>query len=211
VRAPDVRVMPIVGDVGLRKHVSSASLTAGSFSADDARDAAHAILGPLRPDLWRRTEAVAARAQDLAVAVGLPPQEQAVLLSVAWLHLVGATQANTSPHRWEPVDGARLLHIWGLDRFAGYVAWQGVAYEEAGLLGLRPILARYPQPQGLVADLLTVATMTVGTDGQVITMAERVEQLRREHGQSSVHAKALRSAWARLDAANARVLAATRR
>jgi hypothetical protein len=127
-----------------------------------ARDLAQRLLVDV-PQRWRRTIAVARRAEGVADTVG-PPREGDVLLAAAWLHDIGH-----APESYEtgfpPADAAHHLELLGWPpRIVALVAHHSAGPSVA--------IRRFPREVSPVADALTYADQTVGPDGRVIGLPE---------------------------------------
>lgn len=185
---------------------SSNVLPAGLIPPEVACSLARGYLKTRLPQRWVHTVGVATRALELADAAQVTGVDRVLLADAAWLHDVGYAVTSLS-YTWHPLAGAALLRQWDLPPVANLVAWHSTAAEEAPLLGtvMEQVLSGYPRPDGLVADLLTVADMTTGPDGSTVTLQQRLVDIRARHGASSTAAQAMETAWPRLLLACARV------
>jgi hypothetical protein len=151
----------------------------------DARDLAQVLLADL-PQRWRHTVGVARRAE--AVTVTVAGDDADVLVASAWLHDIGyaAPLRDTGFH---PLDGARLLTATGWSmRLSGLVAHHSEAMVAARVRGLEAAMSAIPQERSAVADALTFADQTVGPDGRVMTLEDRMSDMLRRHGPQSPNA-----------------------
>ena len=142
-------------------------------------------------DRWRHVVAVAERAESIAGAV--PAQDRDLLVAAAWLHDIGYGLVDSGLHS---LDGARHLRSLGTaDRLCRLVAHHTAAIVEAEARGLAGELAAEFQPEySLVADALTYADLTVGPQGQPMTVEDRLaEILRRYPPDHVVHQSILRA------------------
>ncbi|GAA4989866.1 hypothetical protein GCM10023225_28930 [Kineococcus glutinatus] len=155
------------------------------------------------PARWQHTQEVAIHAWW--AAVGLPRQEQELLVAAAYLHDVGysAELVDTGFH---PVDGARHLLRLGRPELASLVAHHSGAAVEARHRGLERELAQFPPPDGSVADALTYCDITTGPTGETVDPGPRLEEVLRRHGPDSVVARARLEARVDLYAAVVRTL-----
>ncbi len=136
---------------------------------------------------WKHTVAVARRAEEIATT--LPPEDRDVLVSAAWLHDIGYSPrlSRTGLHA---LDGARHLGGQGWPRrLCALVAHHSGAVFVADELGLRADLAEFDREESPVADALTYADQTVGSDGQQLPIRERMAEMLARHGDSSVQAR----------------------
>ncbi|WP_229073424.1 HD domain-containing protein [Actinoplanes sp. DH11] len=153
--------------------------------AEAARTLAETLLGGMG-DRWRHTAGVAARASDLALALGL---DHDLLVAAAWLHDIGyaAPLVDTGFH---PIDGARHLTAEGWPaRVAGLVAYHSGARFVAEVRGLSAALAEFPDERSVVSDALTYADQTVGPRGDRVDPAARYAEMLHRHGPCSVNAQ----------------------
>src|SRR5690349_3632276 len=89
------------------------------------------------PRRWKHAQAVAARADDVAIVA---PVDGDVLVAAAWLHDVGYAPA-IARTGFHPLDGARYLRDLSVDeQLCGLVAYHSGAAIEARLRGLDSIL-----------------------------------------------------------------------
>jgi putative nucleotidyltransferase with HDIG domain len=154
---------------------------------------------------WRHTLAVATRAGQVAPVL-LLPDEADLLVCAAWLHDIGYAPpvAITGFH---PLDGARHLRAVGApERLCQLVANHTAARVEAGARGLADELGgEFPAESSDVADALTYADMTVGPDGQGMTVERRLEEILRRYPKGDVVHESIRSASRELVATVRRV------
>jgi hypothetical protein len=140
-------------------------------------------LSAVLPRRWVHVQAVAAKADRVSRTVPDPD----VLVASAWLHDIGYAPdiAETGLHA---LDGARWLVRNGWDRrIAGLVAHHSCALYEAAERGLAHILAEeFPQEFTATADALWFSDMTVGPDGQDLSVSERLQEIRARYGPDDV-------------------------
>lgn len=96
---------------------------------------------------------------------------------------------------FHPLDGARFLETIQADRrVVCLVAHHSAASFEAAVQGLSAELAVYERGVGPVMDALTCADMTVGPEGQRVTLEQRiVEVLNRYSVDDPVHRAIMRA------------------
>lgn len=152
----------------------------------DARRLAQTLLAGL-PERWRHTVGVAARAEEIA----LPGEADArALVAAAWLHDIGYAE-RVRDTGFHPLDGGLHLRALGWpDRVACLVAHHSEAICIAEVRGLAERLAEFPREDTAVADALTYADQTVGPDGRVMELDERLADMLRRHGPDSPNARA---------------------
>lgn len=151
--------------------------------AHRARDLAQRLLVAL-PERWRHTIGVARQAERL-VGVLASRGEAEVLLAAAWLHDIGYATAlrDTGFH---PLDGARHLRDEGWpSRIAGLVAHHSAAVWVARARGLTIELGEFTCEDSPVSDALTYADQTVGPNGRVMSVEQRLADMLQRHGPDS--------------------------
>ncbi|QEU93994.1 HD domain-containing protein [Streptomyces kanamyceticus] len=135
---------------------------------------------------WLHTQAVAARAREVATAV--PEQERGLLVAAAWLHDIGYAP-ELRETGFHPLDGARHLEGLGAPlRLVQLVAHHSGAVYEAEQRGLSAELAKYEREDSPLLDALICADMTTGPAGQSFDFDRRIDEIlvRYEPG-SAVH------------------------
>jgi hypothetical protein len=154
---------------------------------------------------WRHTQAVAARAGLVAPAL-LRADDADLLVSSAWLHDVGYAAA-IALSGFHPLDGARHLRAIGApERLCRLVANHSAARVEADGRGLADALqSEFPAESSDVADVLTYADMTVGPEGQDLTVERRLEEILRRYPRGDVVHESIRTASRELVATVRRV------
>jgi hypothetical protein len=152
-----------------------------------ARDLAQLLLADL-PERWRHTIGVARRAEIVTGTLGSPGEGE-VLLAAAWLHDIGYAGA-LRDSGFHPLDGARHLHARGWSsRIAGLVAHHSGALCIARVRGLADEIAGFSFEQSPVSDALIYADQTVGPNGRVMGLDERLSDMLRRHGADSPNAR----------------------
>jgi HD superfamily phosphodiesterase len=129
-----------------------------------------------------------------------------MLVAAAYLHDIGyATElAETGFH---PLDGAVWLRSQGLARLAGLVAHHSGARFEAAARGYAERLAAFSEEQSAVADALTYCDLTTGPNGERISVASRLDEIKVRYGPASLVTQAINAATDTLGAAVARTQA----
>jgi HD superfamily phosphodiesterase len=139
---------------------------------------------------WRHVSAVAESAGRL-VRLGIAPPELEV---AAWLHDIGYAQAlvHTGMHA---IDGAAFLQL--LDAppvVVGLVAFHTGAEFEADERGLMDKLIKFERPDQDLLDLMILADMVSGPDGEQVTVEDRLAGIfARYEPQHPVHRAVTRS------------------
>jgi hypothetical protein len=153
-----------------------------------ARDLAQRLLAGL-PERWRHTIGVARQAERVAGTAG-SRREGEILLAAAWLHDIGYA-AGLSDTGFHPIDGARHLQAarWP-SRIAGLVAHHSAAWCVAEVRGLADEIARFPREDSPVSDALIYADQTVGPNGRVMSVEQRLADMLHRHGPDSPNAAA---------------------
>jgi hypothetical protein len=138
------------------------------------------------PDRWLHTQAVARRAEQLAVTVD--SSDRGVLVDAAWLHDIGYSPLARATG-FHPLDGALYLETLGWPvRIVGLVAYHSGAEFLAAALGLTEQLALLPQEHSAVSDALTYADQTTGPRGEPMTIGDRRAEALARHGPDSAQA-----------------------
>lgn len=155
---------------------------------------ARTLLSPKGPR-WAHTEAVAAVARSVALALG--EEDGDVLVAAAYLHDIGYAPelAVTGFH---PLDGARYLLDLVQERLAGLVAHHTGADHEARLRGHQGVLAEFPNEGSPVTAALAYCDLITGPDGRRVTPEERLRDVEARYGADSPVVQGLRAAWPEL-------------
>ena len=144
-----------------------------------ARVLAGTMLAASLPRRWRHVRGVAAAATALPIGDAAP---RSLLVSAAWLHDVGYAPAlvDTGFH---PIDGARHLRRLAADEaLVNLVAHHSCAGVEADLRDLGPALAEeFTRDDSLPHDELGYCDLTTGPDGEPLTVAERLAEIRHRY------------------------------
>ncbi|MFZ3570481.1 HD domain-containing protein [Streptomyces sp. BH097] len=139
-----------------------------------AAELAESLL-PQLGNRWLHTQAVAARAREVAAAV--PEAERNLLEAAAWLHDVGYAP-ELRETGFHPLDGARHLESLGAPgRLVRLVAHHSGAVYEAQQRGLADQLAAYEREDSSLLDALIYADMTTGPAGQSFDFDRRMDEI----------------------------------
>jgi len=153
-------------------------------------------------DRWRHTQAVAARADRLAAAVGADDQEL-LLVAACWHDLGYAPELVVTG--FHPLDGARFLAREGYPaRLCALVTHHSAAMFEAEERGLADELATWPREESAVADALWMADMTTGPRGEAVDYPDRLAEILSRYEPGSLVGRAMRQARPLIEAAIAR-------
>jgi hypothetical protein len=178
-------------------------LSTYSHPVDIAAWAGHEAQRALRAQgsRWAHTQAVAERASEVGAVVAI--DDRPTLVAAAYLHDIGyATElADTGFH---PLDGVMWLRAQGLERLASLVAYHSGARFEAANRGFTERLAAFSEEQSAVADALTYCDLTTGPNGERITVASRLNEIKTRYGPASLVTQAINAATDTLAAAVAR-------
>ena len=169
-----------------------------------AEELARKLLEVPLPRRWAHVQGVAAKARFLAPILG---DDAARLEAAAWLHDIGYSPelVGTGFH---PLDGARYLRdVHGADStLCRLVANHSCAVIEAGERGLdRELKDEFPVPPQELGDALTYCDMTTSPTGRLVSIGERLSEIRQRYGPSDVVTSFTRSAEPDLMASVARI------
>jgi len=174
VRRRGVEMEGVVIDRAVAPRLHTAQLV--GVAADTARYL-------LDEERLRHTEAVARRAQQLAPAV--EADQVVVLIAAAWLHDIGYAEHLRSTG-FHPLDGARhLLAARWPPLICDLVAYHSGARFVAAVCGLSRDRSELDFVEDRLSDALTTADQTVGPNGSVVTIDQRIADMLRRHGPDS--------------------------
>jgi putative nucleotidyltransferase with HDIG domain len=149
-----------------------------------AEELARRLLGTELPRRWRHSAGVAAQADRLSDHM---TADRALLVSAAWLHDIGyaAPLVDTGFH---PIDGARHLRSLDLDaRVVNLAAHHSCAWIEAELRGVDGLLRdEFPRDPSLPHDELCFCDQTIGPDGDLLDVTERLAEIRARYDDGDV-------------------------
>lgn len=175
------------------------------WSVADADALAAELLAPKLPRRLQHVQATGRRASVLRHLSGDGRQ----LLAVAGvLHDIGYSP-DLVDSRFHPIDGARFLRSDGWDEaVVNLVAHHSCAVVEAERRGLLAELnGEFPRIDTLPHDEICFCDMTTGPDGELVTVEERLADIRSRYGTGSIVGDAIDQAEGELIASVARVQA----
>jgi HD domain len=137
------------------------------------------------PRRWAHVQGVAARARTLAPILG---DDADLLEAAAWLHDIGYSPelAETGFHS---LDGARYLRdVHAADpTLCRLVANHSCAVIEAEERGLdRELSAEFPVPDPELSDALAYCDLTTAPTGRLVSVHDRLSEIRQRYGPSNV-------------------------
>jgi hypothetical protein len=150
-----------------------------------AEELARKLLEIPLPRRWSHVQGVAARARELAPVIG---DDVDLLEAAAWLHDIGYSPelADTGFH---PLDGARYLRdVHNADAIlCRLVGNHSCAVIEAEDRGLADVLSgEFPAADAVLGEALTHCDMTTNPDGAVVTVHDRLAEIRERYGPDSL-------------------------
>lgn len=149
----------------------------------EAQEMARSVLAEALPRRWEHVRGVAGNAERVAASLGLNSE---VLVSAAWLHDIGYA-VDVVRTGFHPLDGARYLADLGApERVVNLVARHSNAILEAGLRGIRDLLAVFPDERGVLRDALWYCDLTTSPDGQPVSAPERIAEIKERYGPSHI-------------------------
>jgi hypothetical protein len=153
--------------------------------ADWAEELARKLLEVPLPRRWAHVQGVAAQARSLVPMLG---HDAELLEAAAWLHDIGYSPevAETGFH---PLDGARYLRdVHRADRvlcsLVGHHSCAVIEAEERGLAG--ELSREFPSADPVLTDALVYCDMTTTPCGGVVSVHDRLSEIRERYGPDSV-------------------------
>jgi putative nucleotidyltransferase with HDIG domain len=151
---------------------------------EEARDLAENLLADELPRRFSHVRGVASQAERLK---SVASEDRSLLIAAAWLHDIGYASGlvDTGFH---PIDGARYLRRAEADeRVVNLVAHHSCAAVEAELRGLEDVLAdEFPKDRMLPHDELCYCDQTTSPDGEVVSVRERLAEIRARYPDGDV-------------------------
>ena len=186
------------GDVR-RRHAASVNVPhAGRYldrmnQADWAEELARKHLEVPLPRRWGHVQGVAARARALAPILG---KDADLLEAAAWLHDIGYSPelVETGFH---PLDGARYLRDahFANPILCSLVAHHSCAVIEAEERGLASELCReFPAATTVLNEALAYCDMTTDPSGNMVSVHDRLAEIRERYGPDSIVTRFTRNA-----------------
>ena len=153
--------------------------------ADWAEELARKLLEVPLPRRWAHVQGVAAQARSLAPILG---GDGELLEAAAWLHDIGYSPelAETGFH---PIDGARYLRdVHHADpvlcSLVGHHSCAVIEAEERGLAG--ELSREFPFADQALNDALAYCDMTTTPDGSLVSVHDRLAEIRERYGPHSL-------------------------
>jgi hypothetical protein len=153
--------------------------------ADWAEELARKLLEVPLPRRWAHVQGVAAQARSLAPMLG---HDAELLEAAAWLHDIGYSPelVDTGFH---PLDGARYLRdVHHADRvlcsLVGHHSCAVIEAEERGLAG--ELSREFPSAGQVLKDALSFCDMTTTPGGGLVSVHDRLLEIRQRYGPDSV-------------------------
>jgi hypothetical protein len=158
--------------------------------ADWAEEVARKVLEIPLPRRWAHVQGVAGQARSLAPILG---DDSDLLEAAAWLHDIGYSPdlIDTGFH---PLDGARYLRDvqnadQALCRLVANHTGALIEAEERGLAGV--LTAEFRPASPFLSDALTFCDMTTGPDGHLLSVDERLADIRGRYSTGHVVSRAV--------------------
>jgi hypothetical protein len=150
-----------------------------------AAELARKLLEVPLPRRWAHVQGVAAQARSLAPILG---DDADLLEAAAWLHDIGYSPelADTGFH---PLDGARYLRDaeHADSRLCRLVANHSCAILEADERGLAEVLSsEFPSSDPKLNDALAYCDMTTTPTGDVVSVHDRISEIKERYGPHNV-------------------------
>ena len=152
--------------------------------ADWAEELARKLLEVPLPGRWAHVQGVAAQARSLAPILG---DDAELLEAAAWLHDIGYSPELVEAG-FHPLDGARHLRDVHLadQVLCSLVAHHSCAVIEAEERGLAGELSReFPPADLALNDALAYCDMTTTPCGDMVTVHDRLSEIRERYGPHS--------------------------
>lgn len=161
--------------------------------ADWAEELARKLLEIPLPRRWAHVQGVAAQARSLAPIVD---DDAELIQAAAWLHDIGYSPelVETGFH---PLDSARYLRdVHRADpvlcSLVGHHSYAVIEAEERGLAA--ELSSEFPSADPVLNDALTYCDMTTTPSGDMVSVHERLSEIRERYGPYSVVTRFTRKA-----------------
>ena len=150
-------------------------------------DASRVAVSLLEADLPMRLEHVRATARRAALLRYKSADDQQLIAVAGTLHDIGYA-SNLAEVGFHPIDGARFLRSDGWDEaIVNLVAHHSCAAIEAEQRGLLAELnGEFPRDDSLPHDELCFCDMTTGPAGQLMTVEQRLADIKERYGAGSI-------------------------
>jgi predicted hydrolase (HD superfamily) len=171
--------------------------------ADWAEELARKHLEIPLPRRWAHVQGVAARAQALAPILG---DDADLLEAAAWLHDIGYSPELVET-RFHPLDGARYLRD---THFADPVLCSLVAHHSCAVIEAQErdlageLCREFPTASMVLNDALAFCDMTTDPSGKMVSVHDRLAEIRERYGPDSIVTRFTHSAGPCLIASVAR-------
>jgi HD domain len=155
-----------------------------------ATEIARNLLEDPLPRRWAHTQGVAAQARRIAPILG---QDAELVEAAAWLHDIGYSPGLVGTG-FHPLDGARYLRdaLRASPILCRLVANHTGALIEADERGLAESLAsEFPATEPLLSHALTFCDLTTGPDGRLLSVDERLAEIRARYGPDHIVGRAI--------------------
>ena len=119
------------------------------------------------------------------IACILPPIEQDLLVSAAYLHDIGYAPS-LKKTGFHPIDGARFIEGLGEYRLATIIAHHSGARFTAAMLHMTQELSHFPYKQSLLTRCLNFCDLHSGPSGQPFTLAQRRDDILARYGRNHI-------------------------
>ncbi len=164
---------------------------------------AEGMLNDELPRRWRHSQEGVASSGDRRRL--LATEDSELLAQAAVLHDVGYASA-VALTGFHPLDGARYLDSIGWDaRVVNLVAHHSCARVEAEERGLGAALGEFDPGPAELTEYLIFCDMTTSPDGVVVSIDERLAEIRLRYGLDSIVGRSIARAELELRAATCRV------
>jgi HD domain len=153
--------------------------------ADWAEELACKLLEIPLPRRWAHVQGVAARARTLAPILG---EDADLLEAAAWLHDIGYSPALVETG-FHPLDGARYLRDSHqanavLCSLVAHHSYAVIEAEERGLAG--ELTREFPPASLVLGDALAYCDMTTDPSGNLVSVRDRLSEIRERYGPCSM-------------------------
>jgi hypothetical protein len=161
--------------------------------ADWAEELARMLLEIPLPPRWAHVQGVAARARTVVPILG---EDADLLEAAAWLHDIGYSPALVETG-FHPIDGARYLRDAHqadpvLCSLVAHHSYAVIEAEERGLAG--ELTREFPPASLILGDALAYCDMTTDPGGNLVSVRDRLAEIRERYGPYSTVTRFTRKA-----------------